>query len=103
MVDGWNFEKPSTKAAVAALNAIGVTGNVLVVISRDDENAYKSFRNLQEIQVHPRRGAEYLRRAVQRLDRVYASNPARGTNEQADQPAEPVEAPEAISRRAKNA
>jgi large subunit ribosomal protein L4 len=51
VVDAWNFEKPSTKAAVAALNAIGVSDNVLVVISREDENAYKSFRNLPDVQV----------------------------------------------------
>jgi large subunit ribosomal protein L4 len=51
VVDGWNFDKPSTKSAVAALNAIGVSDNVLVVIGRDDEVAYKSFRNLPEVQV----------------------------------------------------
>ncbi len=51
VIDAWNFEKPSTKAAVAALNALGVSDRVLVVIGRDDENAYKSFRNLTEVQV----------------------------------------------------
>ncbi len=51
VVDGWNFDKPSTKAGVAALAAIGVTDRVLVVIGREDENAYKSFRNLQDVQV----------------------------------------------------
>ncbi len=96
VVDGWNFEKPSTKAAVAALNAIGVSGNVLVVISRDDENAYKSFRNLQEIQV-------ILAGELNTYDVlcndwiVFTQATLPGvTNEQADQPAEPVEAPEAI-------
>ena len=51
VVDGWNFEKPSTKAAVAALNALGVSDHVLVVIGREDEDAFKSFRNLPEVQV----------------------------------------------------
>ena len=51
VVDAWNFEKPSTKGAVAALAALGVSDNVLVVINRDDENAYKSFRNLVNVQV----------------------------------------------------
>ena len=51
MIDAWNFEKPSTKAAVAALDALGVSGSVLLVISRDDEDGFKSFRNLPEVQV----------------------------------------------------
>ena len=51
VVDAWNFEKPSTKAAVAALDALGVNDRVLVVIGREDEAAYKSFRNLPEVQV----------------------------------------------------
>ena len=50
VLDGWNFEKPSTKTAVAALNALGVSDNVLIVISREDENAFKSFRNLPNVQ-----------------------------------------------------
>ncbi|MBA2609994.1 MAG: 50S ribosomal protein L4 [Actinobacteria bacterium] len=50
VVDNWNFEKPSTKAAVAALKALGVSDSVLVVISREDEDAFKSFRNLPEVQ-----------------------------------------------------
>src|SRR5205085_9351341 len=52
VIDGWNFEKPSTKAGVAALKAIGVAdANVLVVIDREDEAAFLSFRNLPEVQV----------------------------------------------------
>ncbi|MEY2470454.1 MAG: large subunit ribosomal protein, partial [Actinomycetota bacterium] len=51
VIDAWNFEKPSTKGAVSALQALGVSGPVLVVITREDENAYKSFRNLPEVQV----------------------------------------------------
>ena len=51
VIDAWNFEKPSTKSAVAALKALGVTDKVLVVISREDEDAYKSFRNLPDVQV----------------------------------------------------
>jgi large subunit ribosomal protein L4 len=51
VIDAWNFEKPSTKTAVAALNALGVSGNVLVVIGREDEDAFKSFRNLPDVQV----------------------------------------------------
>jgi large subunit ribosomal protein L4 len=51
VIDAWNFEKPSTKTAVAALNALGVSGRVLVVIGREDEDAFKSFRNLPWVQV----------------------------------------------------
>jgi large subunit ribosomal protein L4 len=51
VIDSWNFEKPSTKAAVAALKALGVSDSVLVVIGREDEDAFKSFRNLPEVQV----------------------------------------------------
>ncbi|HVV35989.1 MAG TPA: 50S ribosomal protein L4 [Acidimicrobiales bacterium] len=52
VVDQWNFEKPSTKTAKAALAALGLTDErVLLVIDRDDEDAFKSFRNLPEVQV----------------------------------------------------
>jgi large subunit ribosomal protein L4 len=48
VVDDWNFAAPRTKDAVAALKATGVadTERVLVVLGRDDETAWKSFRNL---------------------------------------------------------
>jgi large subunit ribosomal protein L4 len=51
VVGAWGLDTPSTKAARAALTALGVTGRVLVVLSRDDEDAYKSFRNLPDVQV----------------------------------------------------
>ena len=47
VVDDWGFAAPKTKDAVAALKAIGVADErVLVVLARDDEVAWKSFRNL---------------------------------------------------------
>jgi large subunit ribosomal protein L4 len=49
VVDEWDFDAPSTKAARAALAALGVAGRPLVVLSREDEKAYKSFRNLPEV------------------------------------------------------
>ena len=49
----WDFDGPSTKAAKAALAALGVEGRVLVVLSPDDEIAHKSFRNLPEVQTLP--------------------------------------------------
>jgi large subunit ribosomal protein L4 len=50
LVDRWVFERPRTKDAIAALQALGVSGRVLVVIDRDDAIAERSFDNLQEIQ-----------------------------------------------------
>lgn len=51
VVDGWGFEGPSTKAAVAALAALELTGKVLVVLERDDDDAVRSFRNLPTVHV----------------------------------------------------
>ncbi len=51
VVDSWSWTDPSTKAAKAALEALGFDGRVLVVLTRNDEEAYKSFRNLPEVQV----------------------------------------------------
>ena len=49
VVDGWGFETPSTKGAIAALAARELEGRILVVLSRDDVGAWKSFRNLQNV------------------------------------------------------
>ena len=46
VVESWDWEVPSTKDAQAALTTLGLTGRVLVVLAREDERAYKSFRNL---------------------------------------------------------
>jgi len=48
VVDDWGFAAPKTKDAVAALKAVGVADGerVLLVLARDDEVAWKSFRNL---------------------------------------------------------
>jgi large subunit ribosomal protein L4 len=51
VVDAWPWETPSTKSAKAALGALGVDGKALVVLTRDDEVATKSFRNLPGVQV----------------------------------------------------
>lgn len=49
VVGDWGFDRPSTKAAIAALNDLNVEGKALVVLDRDDEVAWKSFRNLPEV------------------------------------------------------
>jgi large subunit ribosomal protein L4 len=51
VVEPWPWEAPSTKDARRALVALGLEGRVLVVLSRDDEEAYKSFRNLPGVQL----------------------------------------------------
>jgi large subunit ribosomal protein L4 len=50
VVDDWAFAAPKTKDAVAALKGVGVADGerVLLVLARDDEVAWKSFRNLGE-------------------------------------------------------
>jgi large subunit ribosomal protein L4 len=50
VVDSWAFTAPKTKEAQAALRALGTGGRerVLVVLGRDDDVAWKSFRNLGE-------------------------------------------------------
>lgn len=49
VVDHWDFPSPSTKQAVKALDAIGASGKVLVVLGDDDVEAWKSFRNLNAV------------------------------------------------------
>ena len=50
LVDTWAFDIPSTKGAIAALTALGVSGRVLVVLGDSDGYADRSFGNLPEIQ-----------------------------------------------------
>jgi large subunit ribosomal protein L4 len=50
LVDAWTFEIPSTKAAIASLAALGLSGRVLVVLGDGDGYADRSFGNLPEIQ-----------------------------------------------------
>ena len=41
VVDAWDFETPSTKAAKTALEAIGAEGKVLIVTNAEDANTEK--------------------------------------------------------------
>jgi large subunit ribosomal protein L4 len=50
LVDEWNFEVPKTKDAVAALEALGIEGRVLVVLGPYDGVADRSFANLPRVQ-----------------------------------------------------
>jgi len=45
----WGIDTPSTKTAVEALKKLDLDGRVLVVLTREDEAEWKSFRNLQNV------------------------------------------------------
>ena len=49
VVDNWAFDIPRTKEAMAALEALGVEGRVLMVTERDQAEVWKSFRNLPQV------------------------------------------------------
>ena len=51
VVDGFSFEKPSSKVAAQALAALGIAGRVTIVVADDDVNAMLSFRNLPKARV----------------------------------------------------
>ncbi|HBT95453.1 MAG TPA: 50S ribosomal protein L4 [Coriobacteriia bacterium] len=51
VVDKFGFEKPSTKEAVKALEALKVTGRVTVVMGDEELNAFLSFRNIPRVRV----------------------------------------------------
>ncbi len=51
VVEDWGFAAPSTKAASAAISALGMSGRVMIVLERKDESAWKSFRNLTDVHV----------------------------------------------------
>ncbi len=54
VVDGFNFEKPCTKQAVAALKALECEGRrITLVIADDDINTFLSFRNIDRVNVLP--------------------------------------------------
>jgi large subunit ribosomal protein L4 len=49
LVDRWSFSAPRTKDAIAAMNALELDGNVLVVLGPDDSVAERSFANLSAV------------------------------------------------------
>ena len=53
VVDSFGIEEPSTKAAKAALAALGCEGRTTVFIANDDVNTFLSMRNLPKVTVLP--------------------------------------------------
>ena len=51
VVDGLSFDEPRTKAAAGLIDALELTGKVLVVLHQPDEVVEKSFRNLPYVRV----------------------------------------------------
>ena len=49
LIDGFSWEAPKTKDAIAGLTALGLEGHVLVVLGREDEVARRSFKNLPNV------------------------------------------------------
>ena len=48
-VNEFGFEKPSTKAAKAALEALKIKGRTTIVVDDDDFESFLSFRNLENV------------------------------------------------------
>lgn len=44
-------DKPSTKGALAAIDSLGLEGNLLVVLTLDETNSWLSLRNVPEVHV----------------------------------------------------
>lgn len=51
VVDSFGLTTPKTKDAIAALKALGCSGRTLLVLTREDEVVWKSFRNLTDVHV----------------------------------------------------
>ena len=51
VVEEFSFDKPSTKQAVAFLEALEVSGRATVVVDDDDVNTFLSFRNIPKVRV----------------------------------------------------
>ena len=49
VVNEFGFEKPSTKAAKAALEALKIKGRTTIVVDDDDFESFLSFRNLENV------------------------------------------------------
>jgi large subunit ribosomal protein L4 len=51
VVDKFDFEKPSTKNAVKALEALNVSGRITLVLTDVEINAFLSFRNIPRVRI----------------------------------------------------
>jgi large subunit ribosomal protein L4 len=89
VVEAWDFSVPKTREAKEALATLGFEGKVLLVLDRDDDSAYRAFRNLPDVQ--PILGAELNAYDILCNDWIVFT---RATLPSAVQAAQPAAAPE---------
>ena len=51
VIDDFDFEKPSTKEAVAVLESLKIEGRITIVLPDNNVNAFLSFRNIPRVRV----------------------------------------------------
>jgi large subunit ribosomal protein L4 len=51
VIEGFDFEKPSTKEAIKSLEALGIRGRITLVLTDVEVNAFLSFRNIPRVRV----------------------------------------------------
>ncbi|MXW42839.1 MAG: 50S ribosomal protein L4 [Acidimicrobiia bacterium] len=51
VINKWRFEAPRTKDAIAALNALKLKGQVLLVVDARQKEVWKSFSNLPKVHI----------------------------------------------------
>jgi large subunit ribosomal protein L4 len=51
VVEAWPFTEARTRDAVAAIEALGLQGRIVVVVDPDDALTIKSFRNIPDVQL----------------------------------------------------
>ena len=76
VVESWDFPAPRTKDARAALDALGLTGRVLDRPRPQRGERREVVPQPADGADHPGLGAERLRRALLRLDRLHPGQPA---------------------------
>lgn len=51
VIDEWAFDAPKTKDALAAMQALDLSGRVVIVVGENDDTAGRSFRNIPGVQL----------------------------------------------------
>jgi large subunit ribosomal protein L4 len=97
VVEGLSFDGPRTKDAIAVLEALQLSGRILLVIDRPNEAVEKSFRNLSRVRVALARalGTYELLYADRVLFTTEALDTLSGVERPAEEPDAEAVAPEA--------
>ena len=51
VIDEWAFDAPKTKDALAVMQALDLSGRVVIVVGENDDTAGRSFRNIPGVQL----------------------------------------------------